>query len=255
MEYEDILYEKKDGVAKISINRPEKRNAMRHKTIWEIRMALLDARIDKTVGVVVITGTGDKAFCSGGDVSGGEPPDMREEAFMMARAIMHMPKPVIAAVNGYAIGGGNWLAYLCDLTIASDNAIFGQVGPRVGSSLTHFLTAYLACVIGEKRAREMWFLCHQYSAQEALNMGLVNKVVPFDQLQEETDKWCQELLVMSPTALKTAKANFAIALQYLHNVDVLEEAIGTDYLASEESQEGMKAFLEKRKPDFSKFRK
>ncbi len=255
MEYEDILYEKENGVAKITINRPEKRNALLYRTIREIRMALLDARTDRTVGVVVITGAGDKAFCSGADVSEGEPPDMREEAFMMARAIMHLPKPVIAMVNGYAIGGGNWLAYLCDLTIASENAVFGQVGPRVGSALTHFMTAYLSCIIGEKKAREMWFLCHQYSAQEALNMGLVNKVVPLAGLQQETDKWCQELLAMSPTALKTAKANFAIALQYLHHVDVLEELVGTDYLASEESQEGMKAFLEKRKPDFSKFRK
>lgn len=257
MKFEDIIYEKKDGVAKITLNRPEKRNALRSKTLQEIYSALIDARVDRSIGVIVITGAGDKAFCSGGQVTAeGESPELRGWAIAVAREIAYNPKPVIAMVNGYAIGGGNWLAYICDLTIASENAIFAQTGPKVGSPPTAWFVGYLAQVVGQKKARELWYLCHQYTAQEALEMGLVNKVVPLEKLQEEVYKWCQELLAMSPTSLKLAKGSFVLGTTSVsHNADVLEQLAGTDYLISDESLEGMRAFLEKRKPDFNKFRR
>ena len=252
---ETIIYEKKGHVAYFTINRPEAMNAFDFATIRTFSEATLRFRDDDEAWVAIITGAGDKAFCAGADQNEEEVPEYRMTARSVARAITNAPKPVIAAVNGYAIGSGNWIAYLCDLTLASENAIFGQTGPRVGSPPTGLNVPYLVRVIGEKRAREMWMLCRQYSAEEALQMGLANKVVPLDKLAEEVDQWCKELLALSPTALKATKYSFNSATQMLHGAEPLEEMIAQTYIGSEESKEGVKAFLEKRKPDFGKFRR
>ena len=255
MQLSDIIYEKKNGVAKITINRPEKRNALRFQTWTELHQALIDAERDKTVGVVVLTGAGDKAFAAGADQNEPETPQYRRLCESVMRAITNASKPVIAMVNGYAIGGGHWLHYLCDFTVASENAIFGQTGPRVGSLPAGWNISYLAWVVGEKRAREIWMLCRQYNAQQALEMGLVNKVVPLDKLQEEVDKWCQELLALSPTCLKAVKASYNMAVQLLHVANPIEEIISAGFYDTDESKEGVRAFLEKRAPDFNQFRR
>ena len=271
MTYTDILYAKKDGVAWITINRPEVRNAFRTKTVAELTDAFLDARWDPAVGVVVLTGSGDKAFCSGGDQKergqGGYAPgaagtpgaagqmDQRPmDVEALHSAIRHIPKPVIAMVNGFAIGGGHVLHVLCDLSIASDNAVFGQTGPRVGSVDAGHGTGFLARVVGEKKAREIWYLCRQYSAQEALAMGLVNKVVPLKELRAEVEKWCAELLEKSPTALALAKQSFNIDSEQRAAVAQLAHTALTLYYETEEAMEGRNAFVEKRPVNFKKFR-
>ena len=269
MSYSDILYEKKDGIAWITINRPEVRNAFRTRTVAELTEAFLDARWDPAIGVAVLTGAGDKAFCSGGDQKergqGGYAQDaaaadiqrplqrpMDVEA--LHSAIRHIPKPVIAMVNGFAIGGGHVLHILCDLSIAADTAIFGQTGPRVGSVDAGHGTGYLARIVGEKKAREIWYLCLQYSAQEALDMGLVNKVVPLRDLRAETEKWCAALLEKSPTALALAKQSFNIDSEPRAGVaQFAHTALGL-YYQTEEAMEGRNAFVEKRPVNFRKFR-
>ncbi len=253
--YADILYEMKDGVARITINRPDKYNSFRGQTCDELIHAFNDASWDKTVGVVVLTGAGDKAFCTGGDQSahnGGY--DGRgliglpiEE---VQSVIRDCPKPVIARVNGYAIGGGNVLVTCCDLAIASESAQLGQVGPKVGSVDPGFGTALLARVVGEKRAREIWYLCRRYSAIEALNMGLVNAVVSHENLDAEVDKWCKEILAMSPTALSIAKRSFNADTDSIKGIGGLGMQTLALYYETAESQEGVRAFLEKRKPQF-----
>lgn len=259
MDFEDIVYEKKGGVARITINRPETRNAFRSKTLLEMAQALDDAWVDHSVGVVVLTGAGDRAFCSGGDQKerqkggyGGAP--RRVNAHHIHRLIRQIPKPVIARVNGYAIGGGHVLHVVCDLSIASENAIFGQTGPRVGSYDAGFGSAYLARVVGEKKAREIWYLCRQYTAQEALEMGLVNKVVPYEKLDEEVDSWCKEILGKSPTALKMLKASFNADSDSIDGISTMAMGSLDLYYNSDEAMEGRNAFVEKRPVDFSKFR-
>jgi naphthoate synthase len=259
MEFKDILYGKKDGVAKITINRPQAYNAFTTGTLREIALALTDAELDSKIGVVVLTGAGDKAFCTGGDLKeaaqpGGYSKDIGYWHLDVHRRIRNIPKPVIAAVNGYAIGGGHILHLICDLTIASENAKFGQAGPRVGSFDAGFGVSYLARVVGEKKAREIWFLCRQYTAQEALEMGLVNKVVPQDKLQEEVDKWCQEILLLSPTALKFCKISFNGDTDHMFGFEAWSESAGRMFWASKEAEEAKTSFKEKRKPDFSQFR-
>ena len=265
MTYTDILYEKKDGVAWITINRPEVRNAFRTKTVAELTDAFQDARWDPAIGVVVLTGAGDKAFCSGGDQKergqGGYAPgragptERPMDVEALHSAIRQIPKPVIAMVNGFAIGGGHVLHVLCDLSIASDNAIFGQTGPRVGSVDAGHGTGYLARVVGEKKAREIWYLCRQYSAQEALAMGLVNKVVRFQDLRAEVEQWCRELLEKSPTALALAKQSFNVDSEQRAGVaQFAQTALGL-YYRTEEAVEGRNAFVEKRPVDFRKYRK
>ena len=265
MTYTDILYAKTNGVAWITINRPEVRNAFRTKTVAELTDAFLDARWDPSVGVVVLTGSGDKAFCSGGDQKergqGGYAPgaagpaDARPmDVEALHSGIRHIPKPVIAMVNGFAIGGGHVLHVLCDLSIASDNAVFGQTGPRVGSVDAGHGTGFLARVVGEKKAREIWYLCRQYSAQEALAMGLVNKVVPLKELRAEVEKWCAELLEKSPTALALAKQSFNIDSEQRAAVAQLAHTALTLYYETEEAMEGRNAFVEKRPVNFKKFR-
>ena len=227
MQFEDILYETRDGVAWITINRPEVRNAFRGQTVDEMIAAFRAAWADREVGVVVLTGAGDKAFCSGGDqkergaggYGGGG--GIGLDVARLHGVIRNIPKPVIAMVNGYAIGGGHVLHVLCDLTIAADTAIFGQIGPRVGSVDPGFGTAYLARIVGEKKAREIWYLCRQYSAAEALAMGLVNKVVPAGELRAEVEAWCRELLAKSPTALKLAKFSFNADTDHIHGISEL----------------------------------
>jgi len=266
MAYTDILYEKRDGVAWITINRPEVRNAFRTRTVAELTEAFTDARWDPAVGVVVLTGAGDKAFCSGGDQKergqGGYAPGaagtevqrpMDVEA--LHSAIRHIPKPVIAMVNGFAIGGGHVLHVLCDLTVASENAVFGQTGPRVGSVDAGHGTGYLARLVGEKKAREIWYLCRQYTAQEALAMGLVNKVVPLRDLRAEVEQWCRELLDKSPTALALAKQSFNIDSEQRAGVAQLAHTALNLYYQTEEAMEGRNAFVEKRPVDFKKFRR
>jgi 2-ketocyclohexanecarboxyl-CoA hydrolase len=255
MTYEDILFEKRDGVARITINRPEKYNAIRPQTAEEILHALRDAGWDRSIGVIVLAGAGKKAFCTGGDQSGhagqyggrgtiGLPMDEIQSV------IRDIPQPVIARVQGYAIGGGNVLVTVSDLAIASEDAVFGQVGPKVGSVDPGFGTALLARVVGEKRAREMWYLCRRYSAREALAMGLINAVVPADQLDAEIDRWCGEILEKSPTALAIAKRSFNADSENLRGIGALGfEALALFY-GTEESKEGVAAFLDKRKPDF-----
>jgi 2-ketocyclohexanecarboxyl-CoA hydrolase len=253
MELTDVLYEKRDGTAWITINRPERRNAFRARTVSELTACFRDAWHDRDVGVVVLTGAGDKAFCSGGDqkeraTSGYEEMDVTA----LHTVIRNIPKPVIAMVNGFAIGGGHVLHVLCDLSVAADNAVFGQTGPRVGSVDPGFGTAYLARVVGEKKAREIWYLCRQYSAAEAQAMGLVNKVVPAAELRREVEQWCTELLAKSPTAIKLAKASFNADTDHIHGIGGLGFAALELYYGTAEAQEGARAFNEKRAPEFRK---
>lgn len=259
-EYQDILYETAEGIAKITINRPEVRNAFRPQTVMELMDAFAAARDDADIGVVILTGAGDKAFCSGGDQRvrghGGyvdEEQVPRLNVLDLQRQIRTLPKPVIAMVAGYAIGGGHVLHVVCDLTIAADNAVFGQTGPRVGSFDAGYGATYLARIVGHKKAKEIWFLCRQYNAQEALEMGLVNKVVPLEQLEAETVQWAREILKMSPTALRFLKAAFNADTDGLAGLQQLAGDATLLYYQTDEAKEGHRAFLEKRQPDFSKF--
>ncbi|MCH8239173.1 MAG: 2-ketocyclohexanecarboxyl-CoA hydrolase [Proteobacteria bacterium] len=258
MSYEDILYAEKDGVATITINRPEKYNAFRGLTAEELIDAFSRAGWNDEIGVIVLTGAGEKAFCTGGDQSAHDGQyDGRGTIGMPVEelhgVIRDVPKPVIARVQGFAIGGGNVLAVLCDLTIASESAQFGQVGPKVGSVDPGWGTAYLAHVVGEKKAREMWYLCRRYSAREALEMGLCNVVVPDDQLDGEVAKWCREIVEKSPTALAIAKRSFNADTDHIRGIGNLGLQALKLYYATDESKEGVNAFLEKRKPEFRKF--
>ena len=257
MQYEDILFDVTDGVARITINRPKVMNAFRGKTCDELIHAFNRAGWDKSVGVIVFAGAGDRAFCTGGDQSAHEGQyDGRGMIGLpveeLQAVIRDVPKPVIARVQGYAIGGGNVLATLCDLTIASDKAIFGQVGPKMGSVDPGFGTAYLARVVGEKKAREIWYLCRRYTAAEALAMGLVNTVVPHDDLDAEIARWCAEIMERSPTAIAIAKRSFNADTDNIRGISGMGMQALTMYYASAESKEGVAAFNEKRKPDFRK---
>jgi naphthoate synthase len=258
--YDDVIYETAEGIAKITINRPEVRNAFRPLTVLELQDAFRRAHEDNDIGVVVLTGAGDKAFCSGGDqkVRGdggyvGEDGVPRLNVLELQRQIRTLPKPVIAMVAGYAIGGGHVLHVVCDLTIAADNAVFGQTGPKVGSFDAGYGATLLARIVGHKKAREIWYLCRQYNAQQALEMGLVNTVVPLEHLEEETVAWCREILAMSPTALRFLKAAFNADTDGLAGIQQLAGDATLLYYLTEEAKEGRNAFVEKRKPDFSKF--
>ncbi len=257
--YRDILYELKDHVARITINRPKQYNAFTGDTLKELTLAFEGAGTDEEVGVIVLTGTGDKAFCAGGDVNWEKEGGLERqvlEPYVLHLTVSRCPKPVIARVNGYCIGGGNHLAYFCDFSIAAEHAIFGQNGPRVGSPASGAIVSYLTRVVGAKRAREMWMLCRRYTAQQALEMGLVNAVVPLAKLDEEVDKWCGELLALSPTCLRILKASFVEEFGYLFgHGDQFRRYMTTREFWEEEQQEGARAFLEKRLPDFSRFRR
>ena len=258
MNYEDILYEKRDGVARITINRPSVYNAFRAQTCEEIIAAMKDADHDRSVGVVVITGAGQKAFCTGGDQSGHEGSYGGRGVIglpveEMQSAIRDCRKPVIARVNGFAIGGGNVLNTVCDLTIASDRAQFGQAGPRVGSVDPGFGTAYLARLVGEKKAREIWYLCRRYTAAEAVAMGLANVAVPHEELDAEVDRWCAEILAKSPTAIALAKRSFNADTESIRGISSMGMHAVSLYYDTEESREGARAFREKRPPDFRRY--
>ncbi|MBZ0181185.1 MAG: 1,4-dihydroxy-2-naphthoyl-CoA synthase [Melioribacteraceae bacterium] len=264
-DYKDIVYEKLDGIARITINRPEVRNAFRPETVLEMFDAFNDAREDSNVGVILLTGAGPAkdgkyAFCSGGDqkirgdqgyVGGDGVP--RLNILDVQKQIRSIPKPVIALVAGYAIGGGHVLHIMCDMTIAADNAIFGQTGPKVGSFDGGFGASFLARIVGQKKAREIWYLCRQYNAQEAYEMGLVNKVVPVEQLEEEGIQWAKEILEKSPLAIRLLKSAFNAELDGQAGIQELAGNATLLYYMSEEAQEGKNAYVEKRKPDFSKF--
>jgi len=261
-EYEDILYETSDGIAKITINRPEVRNAFRPATVVEMSKAFEVARDDPEIGVVILTGAGTEAFCSGGDqrVRGDDgyvdaKGTGRLNVLDLQVQIRRLPKPVIAMVAGYAIGGGHVLHVVCDLTIAADNARFGQTGPRVGSFDGGYGAGLLARIVGQKKAREIWFLCEQYDAQEALAMGLVNKVVPLADLEKETVAWCRRMLELSPLALRMLKAGLNAADDGLAGIQQLAGDATLLYYMSEEAQEGRDAYVQKRKPNFAKFPK
>jgi 2-ketocyclohexanecarboxyl-CoA hydrolase len=260
MAYQDILYDKRDGIATITINRPKVLNAFRAETVEEMLEAMRDAEDDDEIGVVVLGGAGDRAFCSGGDNSS-------RDGGYGGRGLVGLPieelhtairdcrKPVIAKVQGYAIGGGNVLATVCDLTIASEKAVFGQVGPRVGSVDPGWGTAFLARHVGDKRAREIWFLCRRYTAAEAFQMGLANKVVPADQLDAEVEAWCREILALSPTAIAIAKRSFNADSENIRGIGALGFEALALYYNTGEAKEGTQAFLEKRRPDFRAKRK
>lgn len=258
--FEEILFEEYNHIAKVTINRPRYRNAFTPKTVWEMSQAFNYCREALDIRVVILTGAGDKAFCSGGDMhvkghggyigTDGVP---RLNVLDLQMQIRRLPKPVIAMVNGYAIGGGHVLHVVCDLTIASDNAIFGQTGPKVGSFDAGFGASYLARVVGQKKAREIWFLCRQYSAVEAERMGLVNKVVPFDRLEDECIEWAETMIERSPLALRMMKAGFNAELDGQAGIQELAGDATMLYYTLDEAQEGGKAFLEKRKPDFDKY--
>lgn len=266
-EYKDIIYEKMDGIAKITINRPEKRNAFRPETVFEMYDAFSDAREDQKIGVILLTGYGPAkdgkyAFCSGGDQSirgdmgyVGKDGVPRLNVLDLQKLIRSIPKVVIALVAGYAIGGGHVLHVMCDLTIAADNAIFGQTGPKVGSFDGGFGSSYLARMVGQKKAREIWYLCRQYNATEALDMGLINKVVPVDKLEEEGVQWAMEILQHSPMAIRVLKSAFNAELDGQSGIQELAGNATLLYYMSEEAQEGKKAYNQKRKPDFKKFPK
>ena len=258
--FEEILFEEYNHIAKVTINRPRYRNAFTPKTVWEMSQAFNYCREALDIRVVILTGAGDKAFCSGGDMhvkghggyigSDGVP---RLNVLDLQMQIRRLPKPVIAMVNGYAIGGGHVLHVVCDLSIASDNAIFGQTGPKVGSFDAGFGASYLTRVVGQKKAREIWFLCRQYSAVEAERMGLVNKVVPFDRLEDECIEWAETMIERSPLALRMMKAGFNAELDGQAGIQELAGDATMLYYTLDEAQEGGKAFLEKRKPDFDKY--
>jgi naphthoate synthase len=261
-DYGDILYETSQGIAKITINRPEVRNAFRPQTLFELQHAFNVARDDAEVGVVILTGAGNEAFCSGGDqrVRGDDGyKDQhgvgRLNVLDLQVQIRRLPKPVVAMVAGYAIGGGHVLHVVCDLTVAADNARFGQTGPKVGSFDGGYGAGLLARMVGHKKAREIWYLCEQYDAQEALRMGLVNKVVPLERLEEETVAWARRILEMSPLALRLLKAAFNADTDGLAGVQQLAGDATLLYYMSEEAQEGRNAYLEKRAPRFDKFPK
>ena len=260
--YTDIKYVKsEEGIAKITINRPEVRNAFRPLTVREMRSALEDSREDTNIGVIILTGEGDKAFCSGGDqrVRGdsgykdNETGHSRLNVLDFQREIRSCPKPIVAMVAGYAIGGGHVLHVMCDLTIAADNAIFGQTGPKVGSFDGGYGSSYLARIVGQKKAREIWFLCRQYNAQQALDMGLVNSVVPLENLEEETLQWSREMLNNSPMALRCLKSAMNADCDGQAGIQELAGNATMLFYMSEEGQEGRNAYLEKRKPNFSQF--
>ena len=258
MDYQDILYAEINGVATITINRPEKMNAFRGQTCEELIHAFNRAGWNKDIGVIVFTGAGDRAFCTGGDQSAHEGSyDGRGTVGLpveeLQSVIRDVPKPVIARVQGYAIGGGNVLAVICDLTIAADTAQFGQVGPKVGSVDPGFGTAYLAQVVGEKKAREIWYLCRRYTAEQAVEMGLANTVVAADELDAEVDRWCAEILERSPTAIAIAKRSFNAATENLRGISSMGMQALALYYDTDESREGVNAFMEKRKPEFRKF--
>lgn len=253
--YTDILYEVSTAIARITINRPDKYNAFSAHTCEELIDAFKLAGANKAVAVIVLTGAGDKAFCTGGDQSAHDGSyDGRGTIGLpideVQSLIRDVPKPVIARVQGFAIGGGNVLATLCDFTIASERAVFGQVGPKVGSVDPGFGTAYLARIVGEKRAREIWYLCRRYSAKEALEMGLVNAVVPHDKLDDEVNRWCAELIERSPTAIAIAKRSFNADTEHQRGIGALGFEALALYYGTEESKEGGRAFREKRKPKF-----
>ena len=259
-DYTDIIFEKAEGMGKITINRPEVRNAFRPETLNELIDAFNRCHEDQEIGVVILTGQGEKAFCSGGDqrVRGeggyvGKDGVPRLNALELQKVIKYLPKPVIAMVAGYAIGGGHVLHLLCDLTIAADNARFGQTGPRVGSFDAGWGATYMARVVGHKKAREIWYLCRQYNAQEALDMGLVNTVVPLERLEAETIQWAQEILEKSPIAIRFLKSAFNADTDGLAGIQELAGNATMLYYMTEEGKEGKNAYLEKRKPDFSKF--
>jgi naphthoate synthase len=261
-EYTDIKYHKAEGIAKITINRPDVRNAFRPLTVNEMSDALKDAWEDQQIGVIILTGEGDRAFCSGGDQKIRGDSGYKDEkgvhrlnVLEFQKMIRSCPKPVIAMVAGYAIGGGHVLHVMCDLTIAADNAIFGQTGPKVGSFDGGYGSGYLARIVGQKKAREIWYLCRQYSAQQALEMGLVNAVVPLEKLEEETINWCREILANSPTAIRCLKAAMNADCDGQAGLQELAGCATMLYYMSEEAQEGRNAFVEKRKPDFSKFKR
>lgn len=260
--FQDIKYHKAEGIAKITINRPQVRNAFRPQTVHEMSRALNDARDDKTIGVVILTGEGEKAFCSGGDqkIRGDagykdEDGTNRLNVLDFQRQMRTCPKPIIAMVAGYAIGGGHILHLLCDLTVAADNAIFGQTGPKVGSFDGGYGASYMARIVGQKKAREIWYLCRQYNAQQALEMGLVNAVVPYAQLEKETVQWSREILANSPLAIRCLKAALNADCDGQAGLQELAGNATMLFYMSEEGQEGRNAFVEKRKPDFSKFPK
>jgi naphthoate synthase len=259
-EYQDIEYLKGEGIAKIAINRPEVHNAFRPQTLFELQAAFADAREDPKVGVIILTGNGGKAFCSGGDqrIRGdqgyvGQDGVPRLNVLYLQKQIRSLPKPVVAMVAGWAIGGGHVLHVVCDLTIAADNAMFGQTGPKVGSFDGGFGASYLARSVGQKKAREIWFLCRQYNAQQALEMGLVNTVVPLERLEDETVGWCREMLEMSPLALRMLKCSFNAELDGQAGIQELAGNATLLYYMTEEAQEGRDAYKQKRKPNFNKF--
>lgn len=258
--YDDIYFHKAEGIAKITINRPEVRNAFRPQTVREMRRALSDARFDDSIGVIIFTGEGDHAFCSGGDqrVRGDsgyvdEQGQHHLNVLDLQKEIRSIAKPVIAMIAGYAIGGGHVLHLVCDLSIAADNARFGQTGPKVGSFDGGFGASYMADVVGQKKAREIWFLCRQYDAKEALDMGLINTIVPLADLEKETVKWCREILQHSPIALRCLKSAFNAGTDGQSGIQELAGNATMLFYMTEEGQEGRNAYLEKRKPDFKKF--
>jgi naphthoate synthase len=258
--YDEIIYEKANNIAKISINRPHTHNAFTPKTVQELRDALADARMDANTGVIILTGKGELAFCSGGDqkIRGDkgykdENGGMHLNVLDFQRDIRTCPKPIIAMVAGWSIGGGHVLHMVCDLTIAAENARFGQTGPKVGSFDGGFGASYMARIVGQKKAREIWFLCRQYDAKQALDMGLVNTVVPIEQLEIETVKWCQEMLQHSPLALRCLKASLNADCDGQTGLQELAGNATLLYYMTEEGQEGRNAFQEKRPPNFNKF--
>ena len=261
-DFQDIKYEHFEGIAKVTINRPEVRNAFRPTTVFEMSNAFESARNDPEVGVVILTGAGTEAFCSGGDqrIRGDDgyvdaKGTGRLNVLDLQVQIRRLPKPVVAMVAGYAIGGGHVLHVVCDLTIAADNARFGQTGPRVGSFDGGYGAGLLARIVGQKKAREIWFLCEQYDAQQALDMGLVNKVVPLADLERETVAWCRKMLELSPLALRMLKAGLNAVDDGMAGIQQLAGDATLLYYMSEEAQEGRNAYVQKRKPDFSKFPK
>lgn len=259
-EFQDILYAKAEGIAKITINRPQRRNAFTPLTVEEMMAALEDARRDPAIGVVILTGQGELAFCSGGDQKIRGDAGYRDQGgadrlnvLEFQRQIRTCPKPIVAMVAGYAVGGGHVLHVMCDLTIAADNAIFGQTGPKVGSFDGGYGSSYLARIVGQKKAREIWFLCRQYDAPTALRMGLVNAVVPLAELERETVRWCREMLAHSPTALRCLKAALNADCDGQAGLQELAGSATMLFYQTPEAQEGRDSFVEKRPPDFTKF--